>query len=116
MQDRVIDISQKERALLAMIQKRPPMFIGEYSLSKLQTFFAGYNGALRNYAMDHTTYRIIPKGFDEFVAEKYKLSPCMGYTRIILQHMTDGKEAIEVFFQLLDEFLEKNGFDPILVQ
>jgi hypothetical protein len=37
----------------------------------------------------------------------------MGYVRAILQQMSDGKEAVQVFFNLLDEFLEENGFEKI---
>lgn len=37
----------------------------------------------------------------------------MGYVRVILQHVNDGKEAVEIFFDLLDEFLEENGFEKI---
>lgn len=37
----------------------------------------------------------------------------MGYVRAILQHVSDRKEAVEVFFNLLDEFLEENSFEKI---
>lgn len=47
MTDKIIDISQKERTLLSRIRKRPPMYVGEYSLPKLRNFFDGYNRAFK---------------------------------------------------------------------
>lgn len=108
MANKIIEISEKERSLLSKIRRRPPMFVGEYSLSKLRNFFDGYNYALDN------QHCIIPKEFNEFVLKKYKIHPDnMSYVTAILQNMPDGKEAIEVFFNLLDEFLEVNGFKKI---
>lgn len=106
------DIPPKERELLSCIRKRPPMFIGEYSLSKLHCFFEGYKLALHAHSME--PYDIIPVGFREFVLKKYRLSGSMGYVRAILRQTPDGKEAVETFFELLDEFLEANRFSKIL--
>ncbi|MBD5478331.1 MAG: hypothetical protein HDR14_03415 [Lachnospiraceae bacterium] len=109
----MIDISPKERILLSGIRSRPPMYIGDYSLSKLWIFLMGYGGALRNHALDDQCC-IMPKGFNDFVLKKYNLYPSsMGGVRAILQNMPDGKEAIEAFFNLLDEFLEANGLEKI---
>lgn len=113
MTSKIMDISIKERILLSGIRKRLPMYVGEYSLKKLENFFDGYRIALLNYDLD-SQYCIIPKEFNEFVLKKYKLYPSnMGYIHAILQHVSDGKEAIEVFFNLLDEFLEQNNFEKI---
>lgn len=108
----VDDISPKERELLGCIRKRPAMFVGEFSLSKLNCFLDGYRGALWNHGLNGQ-YRMIPREFHEFVSRKYGLSASMGYVRMILQQIPDGKEAVELFFRLLDEFLELNGFEKI---
>lgn len=109
----MMDISPKERLLLKQIRKRTPMYVGEYSLNKLGSFFEGYREALFNYDLNNQCC-IIPQEFNEFVLKKYKLNPStMGYVRAILQHVSDRKEAVEVFFNLLDEFLEENSFEKI---
>lgn len=113
MANKMIDISPKERLLLKGIRKRTPMYVGEYSLNKLEVFFEGYKEALFNYDLDNECC-IIPKEFNEFVLKKYEQNPStMGYVRAILQHVNDGKEAVEIFFNLLDEFLQENGFEKI---
>lgn len=106
------DIPARERELLSGIRKRPPMYVGEYSLSKLHCFFAGYQTAIRRHEIPQSD--IIPEEFTRFVLKKYGLSGSIGYVRAILQQMPDGKEAIETFFELLDEFLEANRFSRIL--
>lgn len=113
MADEIMDISPKERRLLSAIRKRPAMYVGEFSLDKLGWFFIAYKLALLNHDLDKECC-IIPEEFDDFVLRKYGLYPSnMGYFTAILQNIPDGKEAIEVFFDLLDEFLETNGFEKI---
>lgn len=108
-----MDISFRERILLSRIRKRPPMYVKEYSLARLRSFFDGYRSALLTNGLDGQR-RIIPKEFDEFVLRKYELYPStMGYINAILQQVPDGKEAIELFFQTLDEFLETNRLEKI---
>lgn len=107
-----MDITPKERITLNHICSRPPMYIGEYSLSKLASFLDGYRMALLNHDPDNQ-YCILPRKFHEFVTEKYGLPAPMGYCNAILENVPDGKEAIETFFELLDEFLESNGFEKI---
>lgn len=110
---KIMDITPEERILLCAIRRRAAMFAGEYSLSRLRNFFDGYNSALRHHALDKQCC-IIPGAFDEFVMRHYGLYPStMGYVRAILQHVPEGKEAIETFFQLLDAFLEANGLEKI---
>lgn len=110
--DNKMDISPKERTLLSMIRKRPGMYAGELSLHKLGNFFDGYGRALHEHHLD--IYCLIPSEFDNFVLKKCGLYPStMGYVNAITQNIPDGKEAIETFFNLLDEFLEANGFEKI---
>ncbi len=48
MENKIMDITSKERLLLKQIRKRTPMYVGEYSLNKLGDFFEGYREALFN--------------------------------------------------------------------
>lgn len=113
--DKIFDISPRERILLSAIRRRPGMYVGEYSLSRLRNFFDGYRSALQEHHLDQCCC-IIPGGiaFHDFVTKKYGLYPdSIGYDHAILNNIPDGKEAIETFFELLDAFLEENGFEKI---
>ena len=48
MENKIMDITSKERLLLKQMRKRTPMYVGEYSLNKLGDFFEGYREALFN--------------------------------------------------------------------
>lgn len=65
----------------------------------------------------HMNYNInilfIPDNFTISRGHKYKQPGSLGYANAILQHIPDGKEAIEAFFECLDEFLSVNGFEKI---
>lgn len=115
MGDKIFDIPPRERILLSAIRRRPGMYVGEYSLSRLRNFFDGYRSALREHHLDQCCC-IIPGGiaFHNFVTQKYGLYPdSIRYDHAILNNIPDGKEAIETFFELLDAFLEENGFEKI---
>lgn len=57
----MMDISPKERLLLKQIRKRTPMYVGEYSLNKLGSFFEGYREALFNYDLNNQCCIIPPR-------------------------------------------------------
>lgn len=108
----IMDITPRERRFLSYVRKRPPMYIGEYSLPRLANFLDGYRAALLTHDLQYK-YSILSRQFNDFVCEKYGNSGCMGYVNAILQQIPDGKEAVETFFGFLDEFLEKNGFEKL---
>ena len=108
----MMDISPTERELLRGIRKRPCMYTGEYSLPRLRSFLDGYLGALALHGLDGS-FCILPGEFHGFVTKRYGLPGPMGWCLAILENVPDGKEAVETFFSLLDEFLEANGLEPI---
>ncbi len=108
----LLDITPEERRFLSYVRKRPPMYIGEYSLRGLANFLDGYHAALLTHDLQYK-YSILSRQFHDFVCRKYGYSACMGYVNAILQQMPDGKEAVELFFEYLDEFLEENGFKKL---
>ena len=112
MTQNVMDISPQERALLNGIRLRPGMYIGELSLSKIQAFLAGYQIALRNCGLEEQRC-ILPWEFHGFVTKRYGQPGPKGWCLSILEAAPDGKEAVEIFFSLLDEFLTENGYEKI---
>ncbi len=93
---------------LDMIRKRPGMYLGALSVSKMHTFLDGYRFAIREEAEQVVRIPFQPLPFwlfGTFVARKYQESACMGWNRIILEQVQgDEKKGLELFFELLDEF------------
>lgn len=95
---------------LDMIRKRPGMYLGALSVSKMRTFLDGYRFAIR----DETEWiNEIPgnplhfKLFNAFVARKYQVSGCIGWCGIILEQVGgDEEKGLQLFWELLDEFRE----------
>ena len=107
-----MDISPLERQMLRGIRLRPPMYLGAYSLTRLQSFLGGYESALRNHAPDGELC-VLPWEFHSFVTERYGQPEPKGWCLSILEAVPDGKEDVETFFSLLDEYLEANGLAPL---
>lgn len=116
-EEKIFDISPKERILLRRLRKYPCLYIEKYSMRRLGDFFTGYLTALQEHDLDKLCF-LIPSernAFNTFVLKKYGLYPnsTLNYVSAILQNIPDGKAAIETFFELLDEFLEANRFEKI---
>ena len=109
--DSIMDITPKERHVLSVIRKHPGL-IGPLSLRGLESFLGGYQCALATHELQYK-YSIYSRQFHDFAGHKYKQPGSLGYANAILQHIPDGKEAIEAFFECLDEFLSVNGFEKI---
>lgn len=106
------DISAEEREFLKYIKIRPQMYFGEFSIQKAFSFFTGYRCALYNLKLADS-HCILPQEFHAYVAMKYGESPSKGWCGIILEQEPEENKALWLFFDLLDEFLVHNGFEPI---
>ena len=94
------------QSLLAAIRQRPAMFCGEHTLSALNHFFAGYGFALDSHGIETSSDPLdIRRGFHEWVAYRLHFKESTsGWCNMIQQSTNSETEAIDRFFQLLDEF------------
>lgn len=106
------DISGDERDFLSMLRARPGMYLAANSFQRLNAFLDGYRAALHTLGLgdDHC---ILPWTFHDFVQTKYGIHDARGYSSIIAMHEPDDEKALWLFFDLLDEYLTANGFEPI---
>ncbi|HZY86767.1 MAG TPA: hypothetical protein VFE78_18180 [Gemmataceae bacterium] len=90
--------------LLQEMRRRPGMYLGVPSITRLAAYLRGY---------DHAAERLGGKSPDPFLAEfrdwihKRFGSNRQSWEDTILQHSAGEAEAQERFWQLLDEFLTK---------
>lgn len=110
--EEVRDISGEERDFLSRLRARPGMYLAANSFQRLISFLDGYRGALYTLGLsdDHC---ILPWMFHDFVQTKYGIHDSRGYSSIIPMYEPDDEKALWLFFDLLDEYLTTNGFEPI---
>ena len=99
------DITREERELLTNLRARPGAYLGTESLYALHLFLMGYHVA----AMRHELHdvQIIPEEFQDFVEKYYFIrnGTQMHWSTLILRHQPDDRKALEVFWELLNEYL-----------
>lgn len=106
------DISGEERDFLSRVRARPGMYLATNSFQRLIFYLHGYSKALYTHGLgdDHC---ILPRRFHDFVETKYGIHDSRGYLFIIPMYEPDDEKALWLFFDLLDEYLTTNGFEPI---
>lgn len=111
---KIEDITLEERELLSKLKKRPGMYLGSPKLTDFVHWYQGYEAALITLKLHHK-HRILPENFGWYVTEKYlgHRETAMGWWMFILQENADEKEALKIFFDLLDEYLVYLGYEKI---
>ena len=106
------DITREERELLTHMRGRPGMYLGTESLYALHLFVLGYEAAAM---LNHLEVHLIPEGFQEYVEEYYFIrNGCsMHWSTLILQHQPDDRKALELFWELLNSYLESVNCEAI---
>jgi hypothetical protein len=94
--------------LLEKIKKRPPAYLGKYSIFSLQSFWDGYDFARRELSLPLTAQETEFREFLKWLREKFKVETGQSWSSIILFHSADEKDALDRFFKLFDEFLSQN--------
>ncbi len=83
--------------------RRPSMYIGKPSVILLAAFLGGYDYALyRHCAIKRDDFF---GAFQEWVANRYSVRISQSWENIIQFQCVDEREAMELFWKLLDEFI-----------
>lgn len=97
----------KIRDLINSIKKRPEIYIGEKSFSRLISFIKGYEYCQNKYININSVF----SGFRDFVYDWYNFSfeKNVDFDKIILLYSSFNEaEAFDNFFKIFDEWKEKN--------
>ncbi|MEH2275433.1 MAG: hypothetical protein V7K40_11745 [Nostoc sp.] len=94
--------------LLNSIKKRPGMYLGTSSITKLDMLLRGYSLAQREVGIPPTEQEREFEGFQLWIQEKYGIKSGQSWSKIILFYSVDEDEALQKFFQLFEEYLNKN--------
>ena len=94
--------------LLERLKKRPGMFLGTSSITKLDMLLRGYNLARREVGIPPSEQEREFVGFQSWVQEKYGIKSGQSWAKIILFYSIDEQEALWKFFEIFEEYLNRD--------
>lgn len=94
--------------LLGSVKKRPGMYLGSGSITKLDMLLRGCSLARREVGVPPTKPEREFAGFQKWVEEKYGIKTGQSWSKIILFYSVDEREALKKFFELFEEYLNWN--------
>lgn len=94
--------------LIQKIQKRPSLYLGQRSITHLQTFLDGYTFACREVGIPITNEEREFDEFQDWIEQRFDQPSTQSWARIILFYSEDERDALDRFFELFTEFLQRN--------
>lgn len=92
--------------LLQNIKEKPGMYIGSPSVSDLFMFLCGYHHACYEQQVPPTAGEQAFSNFQPWLQMRYQISTSASWAKIILLYAPTEAAGFELFYQLLDEFLQ----------
>lgn len=90
--------------LLQRIKQRPGMYLGQASITRLRMLLMGYSMARGELGLPLTKQEKQFAQFQKWIQQKYQINTTQGWDNTILSQVKDEKLALELFFDLLEEF------------
>jgi hypothetical protein len=104
--------------LLEKIKAKPGLYIGTTSIAALRMFIVGYGFARSELGVTNTDVESdFYQNFQPWLQNRLSIRTVNAWDKIILLTCIDEKAAFDYFFQLLEEFLQRDktqDIDPIL--
>ncbi|YAF94973.1 MAG: hypothetical protein AB3A66_20670 [Nodularia sp. CChRGM 3473] len=106
--------------LLERIKTKPGLYLGTTSITNLRMFILGYRFSRSELGIANTdTESDFYKNFQPWLQNRLSIHTVNAWDKIILLTCIDEKAAFDYFFQLLDEFIQRDksqDIDPILAE
>lgn len=100
--------------LIEKIKKAPSMYLGRHSIICLQAFLSGYSVAKYELGEQPTNEDLDFSSFPEWIRKKFNVQTSQSWANIILFYSEDESKALDNFFKLLDEFINRNSYTDSL--
>ncbi|KYC40605.1 hypothetical protein WA1_26165 [Scytonema hofmannii PCC 7110] len=95
--------------ILAKIQAKPGLYIGRPSVSDLFMFLVGYECSRSELGIENTEYEEDFYGeFQPWLQKKLGITTVSSWAKMIMLYCHDERAGFEKFFNLLDEFKQRN--------
>ncbi len=95
--------------LLDKIKTRPALYLGKRSIFSLQAFLDGYTFACRQLAIPVTEQEQEFAEFQNWIEKQFNRQSTKSWARIILFYSEDESQAIDTFFELFEDFLQRES-------
>ncbi|MEH2221733.1 hypothetical protein [Nostoc sp.] len=96
------------KEILGAIKKRPGMYLGASLITELDMRLRGYSLARREVGVAPTEPESEFEGFQSWIEDKYGINSGQSWSKIILFYSVDEHEALQKFFELFEEYLNRN--------
>lgn len=96
--------------ILLKVKENPEKYLGEKSIDKLDHFIGGYISSQLSETKTSPKW-IFP--FNEFIAEKFGIKACVRSTHIVRLFSASDECAFDRYFELLEEFHERQVEDKL---
>ncbi len=94
--------------LIQKIKRRPSMYLGRRSISNLRSCLAGYILARRELGVPQTEQEREFVEFQDWIKKRFNITSGQSWDSIILFYSEDEITAVDRFFELFEEFLQRN--------
>ncbi len=95
--------------LIRKIKKAPAMYLGRHSILCLQAFLSGYNVAKYESDAKATLEEDDFKQFPAWIRQRFDIQTSQSWASIILFFSEDEQKALDTFFELFEEFVNREG-------
>lgn len=106
--------------LLKKIETKPGLYLGSASITSLRMFILGYRYAQSEMGIASTeTESDFYKQFQPWLQNRLSIYTVNAWDKVILLTCINEKAAFDYFFQLLEDFLQRDksqDVDPILAK
>lgn len=91
--------------LLENIKKRPKMYLGSSSITRLHMLLIGYNIGINEGGSDKIKEEFKFQDFQKWIQKKYDVLSSKSWATIILENSANESDALNKFFELFEEFI-----------
>jgi hypothetical protein len=95
--------------LIGKIKKAPSMYLGQHSIICLQAFLSGYSVAKYEVGEQTTEQERDFIEFPEWIRQRFNVQTSQSWANIILFYSEDERKALDKFFDLFAEFMDRHS-------
>jgi hypothetical protein len=94
--------------LLSKIKEKPALYLGTPSAHNLYMFLLGYKLARHDLGVPQTEQELEFQKFQYWVQKRMKINATVSWDKIISLYSTSERDSFDRFFELFEEFLNRN--------